>query len=193
MKKSSFNKGVVFTAFIALVFFGNSAYIHLKAEFSQVLIYKSWENLLKDGNTTDAKPWSWADTYPVAKISFKKNNIEMYVLSSTSGEALSFGPGHYINTPLPAENGDSVIAGHRDTHFEFLKDVEIGDVFEVQNYKRTKANYEIKEIKIIDSTNKSIKLDNTQNRLQLITCYPFDAVNSGGPLRYVVFADRVDF
>jgi sortase A len=123
--------------------FGNSAYIHLKAELSQVLIYNSWEQLLKDGNITNAKPWSWADTYPVAKISSLKHGEDIYVLNSTSGEALSFGPGHYTNTPLPANDGDSVIAGHRDTHFKFLKDVDIGDIFEV------------KDIKIVDSAKKT--------------------------------------
>ena len=27
--------------------------------------------------------------------------------------------------------------------------------------------------------------------MTLITCYPFDALEAGGPLRYVVFADAI--
>ena len=31
-------------------------------------------------------------------------------------------------------------------------------------------------------------LDARQQRLTLVTCYPFDALRAGGPLRYVVTA-----
>ncbi len=52
----------------------------------------------------------------------------------------------------------------------------------LKELKAVKANYKVQDIKI----------DNTQNRLQLITCYPFDTINSGGSLRYVVFANKID-
>ena len=177
---------------VALLFFSKSGYLYLKAELSQVLIAKAWNQLLLDGNLTKAKPWSWADTYPIAKITSKKNNKILYILESTSGEALAFGPGHYEHSALPAEEGDSVIAGHRDSHFSFLRDVQIGDLFSVQNYKNTKALYQVEAIKIVDSSKERLNIDKTLNRLQLITCYPFDAVKAGGALRYVLYAKRVE-
>ena len=35
-------------------------------------------------------------------------------------------------------------------------------------------------------------LASTDDRLTLITCYPFDAVQVGGPLRFVVTAEPLD-
>jgi len=178
---------------VALLFFSKSGYLYLKAELSQVLIAKAWNQLLLDGNLTKAKPWSWADTYPIAKITSKKDNKTLYILESTSGEALAFGPGHYEGTALPAEDGDSVIAGHRDSHFSFLRDIKIGDLFSVQNYKNTNALYQVEEIKIVDSSREKLKIDKNRNRLQLITCYPFNAIKAGGVLRYVLYAKRIPF
>ena len=179
------------TLVVALLFFSKSAYLYLKAELSQLLIAKAWSQLLLDGNLTRAKPWSWADTYPVAKLTLEREKRTLYILEGTSGEALAFGPGHYEGTALPAEDGESVIAGHRDSHFSFLRNVKIGDIFSVENYKKGKALYQVEEIKIVDSSRESLKVDENKNRLQLITCYPFDAVRAGGDMRYVLYAKRL--
>ncbi len=177
---------------IALLLFSKSGYMYLKAELSQVLIERAWDKAVAKGRAEEAKPWSWADTYPIAKMTFHRDHNSLYVLEGTSGEALAFGPGHYRGTALPAEQGDSVIAGHRDSHFSFLRDAKIGDIFSVENYKRTKANYQIEQIKIVDSTKEKINIQKDIDRLQLVTCYPFDAIRSGGPLRYVLYAKRLD-
>ena len=176
---------------IALLFFSKSGYLHFKAELAQVLIGKAWSQVLLDGNLTVAKPWAWADTYPIAKITSDRDNKSLYILEGTSGEALAFGPGHYLGTALPAELGDSVIAGHRDSHFSFLEEAKIGDIFRVQNYKKSKAVYEVEEIKIIDSSKENIDIKEHSNRLQLITCYPFNSINSGGTMRYILYAKRL--
>ena len=36
-----------------------------------------------------------------------------------------------------------------------------------------------------------LRTDPDADQLVLVTCYPFDALRAGGPLRYVVFADPV--
>ncbi len=33
--------------------------------------------------------------------------------------------------------------------------------------------------------------ETAERRLTLVTCYPFDAIVPGGPLRYLVFAEAV--
>jgi sortase A len=44
---------------------------------------------------------------------------------------------------------------------------------------------------VVDSRKGSLLLDTDGAMLTLVTCYPFDAVDPGGPLRYVVTARRV--
>ena len=42
---------------------------------------------------------------------------------------------------------------------------------------------------VVDSRRVRIEINADTPRLVLSTCYPFDALTAGGPLRYVVFAD----
>ena len=46
---------------------GKSSWIMLKAEVSQVLLARAFTQTVATGHPV--KPWSWADTWPVARIS----------------------------------------------------------------------------------------------------------------------------
>lgn len=173
----------------AIILLGNSGYMSAKASLAQILIHHAWDNLQQDHNIDNAKPWPWADTFPIAKLSANKQIL--FVLNSTSGESLSFGPGHYPQSVLPGDKGDSVIAAHRDTHFAFLKNMVVGDIITAENYLGGKQNYQVQNIKIVNSSKEQLNINPSQNRLQLVTCYPFDALVAGGPLRYLVSASVI--
>jgi sortase A len=110
------------------------------------------------------------------------------VLAGGSGRTLAFGPGHLSASSLPGERGNSVIAGHRDTHFSFLRDVEIGESLAVETIDGSKHLYKVVGIDIVDSRRGSLLLDTEQPILSLVTCYPFESREAGGPLRFVVTA-----
>ena len=105
--------------------FGQGAYIHAKALLAQVLLERAFAATIATGR--DDKPWSWADTWPVARIEVKRLDASAIVLAGSSGQALAFGPGHVELTADAGERGVAVYSAHRDTHFRFLKDVRIGD------------------------------------------------------------------
>ena len=44
---------------------------------------------------------------------------------------------------------------------------------------------------VVDARRGSLLLDTDTSILSLVTCYPFDAAEAGGPLRYVVTARKV--
>ena len=108
-------------AVIGLILFGQGAYIHAKALVAQVLLERAFEKTIATGHET--KPWSWADTWPVARIEVKRLHASTIVLAGSSGQALAFGPGHVERTPEAGERGVAVYSAHRDTHFAFLKNV----------------------------------------------------------------------
>ena len=116
-------------ALAGLILFGQGAYIHAKALLAQVLLERAFDETIATGRET--KPWSWADTWPVARIEVKRIDASAIVLAGSSGQALAFGPGHVERTPDAGERGVAVYSAHRDTHFRFLKDVAIGDEIEV--------------------------------------------------------------
>ena len=86
---------------------------------------------------------------------------------------------------------NSVIAGHRDTHFSFLRDIEMGDMLVIERFSGRKHLYKVIGIDVVDSRRGSLLLDTDVSILSLVTCYPFDADEAGGPLRYVVTARQI--
>jgi len=169
--------------------FGHGAYIPAKAWLAQELMQRAWQKTA-DG-AGDTAPWPWADTWPVAKLSAKGGDVELIVLAGGSGRTLAFGPGHLSISALPGERGNSVIAGHRDTHFTFLQHVETGEFLKLEMPNGRGHLYQVSSLDIVDSRRGSLLLDSPSSMLTLVTCYPFDGLEAGGPLRYVVSASKV--
>lgn len=170
---------------IALVCLAKASWISAKAVLAQLLIAQAWEQTLTTG--ANSKPWSWADTWPVAALTTPAGET-LYVLAGTSGQALAFGPGLLNQSAAPGQQGSTIIAGHRDTHFLFLETLQQGDQIELQNSDGRRYHYKIEQMEIVDSSKQPLYLQQQNAELTLITCYPFHALNSGGPLRYVVHA-----
>lgn len=165
---------------------GHGLYIKAKAQLAQMLLDSAWNESLRTG--TPHKAWAWADAWPVARLSVPRLEISEIVLSNASGEALAFGPGQMSATD-PSGKGLRAIAGHRDTHFAFLKDLQVGDEITLTTLKGGKATYSVTGTQIVDAA--TTNLDPTaENSLVLVTCYPFDAV-ARGSLRYLVITKQV--
>ncbi len=168
---------------------GQGAYIPTKAWLAQELMQRAWLRV-KSGSPHVA-PWPWADTRPVARMLAKDGNVELIVLEGGSGRTLAFAPGHLSASVLPGETGNSVIAGHRDTHFQFLQFLEVGEPLMMQLADGSEHLYRVSAIDVVDSRRGSILLDTDLPMLSLVTCYPFNAINPGGSMRYVVSAEMV--
>ncbi len=167
----------------------HSAYIPAKAWLAQELMQRAWR---KTESTADTHPpWPWADTWPVAKMTAKGGDIELIVLAGGSGRTLAFGPGHMSSSVLPGEVGNSIIAGHRDTHFQFLQFLKMGEILVFEMSDRQHHLFQVTRIDVVDSRRGSLVLDTDTPVLSLITCYPFSANLAGGPMRYVVTAEII--
>jgi sortase A len=169
---------------------GKGLYIQAKAQLAQVLVRDAWTRTL--AGERQVKPWQWADTWPVARLSVPGQNVDLYVLAGANGRTIAFGPGHLFGTALPGEKGNSVIGGHRDTHLSFLRDVKTGTELDVQRPDGAWRRYRVKAAEVLDQAETWVTRQDGWTRMTLITCYPFDALQAGGPLRYVVFAEAID-
>ena len=178
---------------LGIACFGQALWIHAKAEVAQVLIETAWERTLARPDQPQ-KPWSWADTWPVARLQWHGKDAaeDLYVLAGASGSTLAFGPGQLNGTAAIGE-GASVIAGHRDTHFAFLRELEHGSELRLQNASGEHFVYRVEDLQVKDASIEPLLIDPTSDTLTLVTCYPFDAPLPGGPLRYVVTALRYEF
>ncbi|MDA0239295.1 MAG: class GN sortase [Proteobacteria bacterium] len=168
---------------------GGATYIHAKAWLAQVLLENAWVDRLAGREGVDIKPWPWADTTPVARISVPHLGVDQIVLADASARTLAFGPVHLVGTALPGERGHSVLIGHRDTHFRFLKDLNAGDVVELQQADGSRTKFKVTGTEVFDARTARFSAGDDQRALTLVTCYPFNSTQTGKPHRYAVFME----
>jgi sortase A len=178
----------ILLAVAGLILFGQGAYIHAKALLAQLLLERAFDAAIVTGHVT--KPWSWADTWPVARIEVKRIGASSVVLAGSSGQALAFGPGHVELTPNAGERGVAVYSAHRDTHFAFLRNVRIGDEIDVTRDDGKTFHYRADGSSVVrfDASGIDPLMDGYE--LVLSTCWPFDALTSG-PERYLLHATLI--
>ena len=161
--------------------------IQAKAWLAPVLIERAWQlSLAASGQAV--RPWPWADTGPIARLRGPELGVDQIVLAGASGRSLAFGPGHLDQTAAPGQAGHSVISGHRDTHFAFLRELAPAMKLEVQRADGGWRNYRVRDSQVIDARSSRLSLAVEQPALTLVTCWPFDSAETGGPLRYAVYA-----
>ncbi len=165
---------------------GEGSWIYAKAGLAQQLLQRAWSRTL--AGEANSKPWPWADTWPVARLRVPAQHIDQIVLEGAYGRTLAFGPGHVESAQPIGESDRIILTGHRDTHFRFLRQLRPGDAMELETAAGARRRYRVAEARIADSRTGSIELTQDQPRLVLVTCYPFDALQAGGLLRYVVTA-----
>ena len=177
----------VLVVILGLIQGAQGGWIYAKAWLAEAMVEEAWTRTL-DGETR-VRPWPWADTWPVARLSFPGRGSEMVVLEGASGRVLAFAPGHLQGTVPPGEEGTCVMAGHRDTHFAVLEHLQPGDPIDVDGTHGSRKTYRVREQAVLDKNDVEALMLNGGSQLILITCWPFDAVIPGGSQRFVVWAD----
>jgi len=166
-------------------------YIYAKAGLAQYLISKAWHQTQETRIQAQTRipPWAWADTWPVARLIFPASEKQLMVLNGASGRTLAFGPGYLTSSAYPGKPGNTVILGHRDTHFSVLHALQHGQTILLETADGVTIEYEVSDTMILDESQTDVLGDFDTAMLTLITCYPFDAIMPGGRLRYVVIAE----
>lgn len=160
-------------------------YIPVKAEVAQVLLARAFEASLHSGEPV--KPWSWADTAPVARVGAQRLGVSEIVLSGGSGEAMAFGPTTVLDDRA---NRVTILSAHRDTHFEFVGELEVGDELTLERIDGSLATYHVRGLQTVRWDEFTYPAAGGAGLLALTTCWPLDS-QVRGPLRRVVWATRV--
>ena len=165
------------------------AWIQAKAAVAQVLLARAWNETL--GGRGPSRPWPWADTHPVGRLRAPGHGVELVVLAGATGRSLAFAPGHLSGSALPSTVGHTVIAGHRDTHFSFLRRLVEGETLELEGADGSLRVYRVVATRVVHERDSEVTLPTATPTLTLLTCYPFDTPVPGGPLRYAVRAEAL--
>lgn len=160
-------------------------YIPVKAEVAQVLLARAFDQSIEQG--TPVKPWSWADTAPVSRVRVDRLGVSEIVLSGGSGEAMAFGPTEVLDDRA---RGVTILAAHRDTHFEFVRDLKTGDTISLDRIDGTSVTYRVRGFETVRFDEFTYPAHGGSGLLALTTCWPFGSQVSG-PLRRVAWAEKL--
>jgi sortase A len=163
-----------------------AALVHGKALLGQRMLTSAWHETLTTRD--DVKPWPWADTHPIARMTVPDHDVDLLVLAGASGRTLAWGPGHVGGSAQPGAQGTSVITAHRDTHFAFLAQLVPGDRIVVRTRAGETHVYRVERTLVAHHKALKLPAGDRASTLALVTCYPFDAIDPGTPLRYAVIA-----
>jgi sortase A len=126
------------------------------------------------------------DGTPLARLSIPRLDLAVVVAEGTTSGVLRRAVGHLAGSALPGEDGNLVLAGHRDTFLRPLRQVEVGDRVVVERDRGVDV-YTVTWTRVVDPRDVEVTQVTGYPSLTLLTCYPFGYVGPA-PKRFVVRA-----
>ena len=160
--------------------------IEIKGKVAQVLLQRAWYLTLRTGK--EYRPWSSFDGVPIMRLTIPQHNINQIILKGTSGQALAFGPSFHEESFLPQDKKVTIISSHRDSHGNYIKKLKLGEKIKLQDEKGNWHIFIINDFFTINVKKETFTIKTNEQRLLLITCFPFNSLQSDTPLRYIVSA-----
>jgi sortase A len=172
---------------VGLVGITKASILPIKAIIGQQYLIVAWKESLRANKLS--KPWRSADFYMVGELTVPKLKISRVILNSSTGEAMAWGIGRVNNAQSSSKGGPIILAGHRDSHMQFMSKLNVGDKIELMMLDRVLKTF------IISKTDIAIKpelvmsaLNSEDESLILTTCWPFNSQKPGSE-RYIVMAE----
>jgi len=191
--KSIIKKSLLITGSLLCL---HASWLPAKALLSEHLISYSWHQTID--LQQKIKPWPWADTYPIAELSFLRLNKSIVVLNGGDPTTLAFSAGAIAPFNQANSTQPFVVAGHRDSHFSFLDEVFMNDIISLADKHGQSQLYQVEAIDIVDASTGELPVLADDSSLILITCYPFTNIRNAASLtgnakneRYVITAKRL--
>ena len=162
----------------------------IKAIIGQHYLEVAWKESLKANKLS--KPWRSADFYMIGELTVPKLNISRVILNNASGEAMAWGIGRVNSVQFLKNRKPIILAGHRDSHMQFMSELNIGDKIELTMSDGLLTTYIISGTEVSDKPEVALSpVTLGSESLILTTCWPFNAMKSGDH-RYLIFADKVN-
>lgn len=149
---------------------------------TQNALESEFEDVLAEVTPTTA-PAPTATTVPspppddgsaVAHIVIPAIGVDKIVVEGVARSDLQKGPGHYPDTPMPGQEGNAAIAGHRTTYgapFNRVDELVKGDEILVSTVQGT-FRYEFDSFEIVSPSQVDVVDDKGDDRLTLTSCHP---------------------
>ncbi len=125
----------------------------------------------------------------IGRIEIQRLGVSAVVVEGTGGPALRRATGHIKGTGFPGQPGNIGIAGHRDTFFRPLQNIQRDDIITLTT-AGGEYRYRVVSMNVVNPTDVAVLDPDGHEILTLVTCYPFHFIGSA-PNRFIVRAERV--
>lgn len=126
---------------------------------------------------------------PIGRLEIPRFGLSVVVAEGDDENTLKVAVGHLPDTSLPWQEGNTALAGHRDTFFRPLRRIQVGDEIRLVTGRGT-FRYRVSRHTVVDPDALWVLDASPAAALTLITCYPFDYVGPA-PRRFIVHAERL--
>jgi len=126
---------------------------------------------------------------PLGQIEISTIGLKAMILEGTDARTLRRAVGHIPGTPLPGQQGNVAITGHRDTFFRPLRNIRKDDEIRLTTLNGS-YRYWVDSARVVESDNTEVLNHSDDAILTLVTCYPFYYVGPA-PKRFIVRAHRI--
>jgi len=125
----------------------------------------------------------------LGKIDIQQVGISAMIAEGVDHGTLKRAVGHIPGTALPGEDGNIVLAAHRDTFFRPLRNIQKGDEIALTTWNGA-FRYRVESIQVVGPDDVGVLQPTSLPTLTLVTCYPFYFVGSA-PKRFIVRAGLI--
>jgi sortase A len=175
---------------------GYSGFVLLDAKIYQEIQARHFQKELENtrvlvGNTGGVaqRPFAFAEGSALGRIDIVRLGVTAMIMEGTDDRTLQRAVGHIRGTPMPGLDGNSAIAGHRDSFFRPLLNIRHNDEI-ILTTLNGPSRYLVDTTQVVAPEDIGV-LDNSKGTvLTLVTCYPFYFVGSA-PKRFIVRAHKI--
>ena len=125
----------------------------------------------------------------VGRLSIPRLGLTAMVREGTGAGVLGVAAGHIPGTALPGQSGNVAVAGHRDTLFRDLRNIQTNDLIQFETLAG-KYTYRVGSTEVVKPDDVKVLNASSSPELTLVTCYPFNYIGSA-PDRFIVKAAQV--
>lgn len=125
----------------------------------------------------------------IGRLQIPDLHLTAMVEEGADARTLRHAVGHIPKTALPGAKGNVGLAGHRDTLFRALRNIQLYEAIEIQT-RTAIYRYRVESTRIVGPRDVGVLAPSASQSLTLVTCYPFYYVGSA-PKRFVVRAGLV--
>jgi len=125
----------------------------------------------------------------IGRIEIPRLGVSTVIRAGADAKTLRRAVGYIPGTALPGAGGNVGLAGHRDTFFKQLRNIQSNDEVRIVTPLGT-YRFRVQDTRVVEPRDTWVLNPTDVSTLTLVTCYPFTFVGSA-PQRFIVRAREI--